>query len=144
MLWPILPEAPGLALCEELKLGYKWLLSKQVTNETLLYSSGNSEWVEVAQSCPTLCDPMDYTVHGILQARTLEWEAFPFSRGSSQPRDRTQVSCIAGRFFTNWAIREPCGDLNGKEIKKERIYIYTHTHTHTHMNSWFTSLYSRN
>ena len=43
--------------------------------------------VKVAHSCPTLCDPMDYTVHGILQARILEWVAFPFSRGSSQPRD---------------------------------------------------------
>ena len=62
--------------------------------------------MKVAQSCPTLCDPMDYTVHGILQARILEWVAFPFSRGSSQPRDQTQVSCIAGRFFTDWAIGE--------------------------------------
>ena len=44
--------------------------------------------------------PMDYTVHGILQARILEWVAFHFSRGSSQPRDRTQVSHIAGGFFT--------------------------------------------
>ena len=43
--------------------------------------------VKVAQSCPTFCDPMDYTVHGILQARILEWVAFPFSRGSPQPRD---------------------------------------------------------
>ena len=51
---------------------------------------------QVIQLCPTLCDPMDYRVHGILQARTLEWVAFPFSRGSSQPRDRTQVSRIAG------------------------------------------------
>ena len=57
--------------------------------------------VKVAQPCPTLCDPMVYTVHGILQARILEWVAFPFSRGSSQPRDRMQVSHIAGRFFTN-------------------------------------------
>ena len=48
--------------------------------------------VKVTQSCPTLCDPMDYTVHGILQARILEWIAVPFSRGSSQPWDRTQVS----------------------------------------------------
>ena len=48
--------------------------------------------VKVAQSCPTLCNPMDYTVHGILQARILEWVAFLFSRGSSQPRDWTQVS----------------------------------------------------
>ena len=62
--------------------------------------------VKVAQSCPTLCDSVDYTVHGILQARILEWVAFPFSRGSSQPRDQTQVSCIAGRFFTSWATRE--------------------------------------
>ena len=51
------------------------------------------------QSCPTLCDPMDYTVCGNLQARTLEWVAYPFSRGSSQPRDWTQVSHIAGRFL---------------------------------------------
>ena len=43
--------------------------------------------VKVAQSCLTLCDPMDYIVHGILQARILEWVAIPFSRGSSQPRD---------------------------------------------------------
>ena len=56
--------------------------------------------VRVAQSCPTLWDPIDYTVHGILQARILEWVAFPFSRGSSQPRDRTQVSRTAGGFFT--------------------------------------------
>ena len=46
-----------------------------------------SHKVKVAQLCPTLCDTMDYTVHGILQARILEWVAFPFSRGSSQPRD---------------------------------------------------------
>ena len=62
--------------------------------------------VKVAQSCLTLCDPMDYTVHGILQARILEWVAYPFSRGSSQPRDRILVSCIAGRFFTTRATRE--------------------------------------
>ena len=62
--------------------------------------------VKVSQSSPTLCDPMDYTVHGILQARILEWVAFPFSRGSSQPKDQTQVFLIAGGFFTNWAIRE--------------------------------------
>ena len=58
--------------------------------------------VKVSQSCPTLSDPMGYTVHGILQARILEWVAFLFfSRGSSQPRDRIQVSHIAGRFFTS-------------------------------------------
>ena len=57
--------------------------------------------VKVAQLCPTLCDPLDCAVHGILQARTLEWVAFPFSRGSYQPRDGTQVSRIAGRFLTS-------------------------------------------
>ena len=62
--------------------------------------------VKVTQSFPTLCDHMDYTVHKILQARILEWVAFSFSRGSSQPRDRTQVSHSAGRFFTSWATRE--------------------------------------
>ena len=56
------------------------------------------------QSCPTLCDPMDcsppgFSVHGILQARILKWVAISFSRGSSQPRDQTQVSRIAGRCF---------------------------------------------
>ena len=55
---------------------------------------------------PFPSDPMDYRVHGILQASILEWVAFPFSRGSSQPRDRTQVSRTAGGFFTTWAIRD--------------------------------------
>ena len=57
--------------------------------------------VKAAQSYPTLCNPIDYTVHGILQARILEWVAVLFSRGSSQRRDGTQVSRIAGRFFTS-------------------------------------------
>ena len=50
-----------------------------------------------------LCDPMDYTVHGILQAKILDWVAAPFTRGSSQPRDQTQVSHVAGGFFTSSA-----------------------------------------
>ena len=66
---------------------------------------------EVAQSCPTLCDPKDYSlpgssVHGIFQARVLEWVAIYFSPGSSRPRDRTRVSRILGRRFTVWATRE--------------------------------------
>ena len=60
--------------------------------------------VKVAQLCLTLCDPTDYTVHGILQARTMDCAAFPFSRGSSQSRNQT--SCTTGRFFTSWATRE--------------------------------------
>ena len=59
------------------------------------------EKVKVTQSCPTLCNPMDYIVHGILQARILEGVTFLFSRGSSQPRDLTLVSLIAGGFFTS-------------------------------------------
>ena len=55
---------------------------------------------------PQGCNPPGSSVHGILQARTLEWVAMPSSRGSSQPSDRTQGSCIAGRFFTIWATRE--------------------------------------
>ena len=63
----------------------------------------------VAQSCLPPCDPMDYrppvsSVHGILYARIMEWVAISFSRGSSWPSDRTRVSCIAGRFFTIWAL----------------------------------------
>ena len=65
--------------------------------------------VLVIQSCPTLwdstnCSPTGSSVHGILQARILEWVAIPFSRGFSWCRDLTWVSCLAGRFFTVWAI----------------------------------------
>ena len=65
--------------------------------------------VLVTQSCPNLCNPTDcslpgFSVHGILQATTLEWLALPFSRGSSRTRDQTLVSCVADRFFTIWAI----------------------------------------
>ena len=86
-------------------------------SNTAKYRMHNSEWksqvsedripyVKVTQSCLTPCDPMDCRVCRILQAGILEWVAMPFSRGSSQPRDRTRVSCIAGRFFTSWATRE--------------------------------------
>ena len=66
---------------------------------------------EVTQSCPTLCNPTDCSlpgssIHGILQARILEWVAVSFSRGSSRPRNRTHVSLIAGRRFNLWATRE--------------------------------------
>ena len=66
-------------------------------------------WSEVTQSCPTLCDPMDCSlsgssIHGIFQARVLEWIAISFSRGSSRPRNRTRVSCTAGRRFTREAL----------------------------------------
>ena len=67
--------------------------------------------VNMTQSYPTLCDPMNYSlpgssVHGILQARILEWVTVPFSKEPSQPRDQIQVSHIAGTFFTIWATAE--------------------------------------
>ena len=73
-------------------------------NIEVMNSESESE-SEVAQSGPTLCDPMDYSlpgssVHGIFQAIVLEWIAISFSRGSSRPRDRTQVSRIVDRRFT--------------------------------------------
>ena len=77
----------------------------------MIHTSEKKKWKLVTRSCLTLCDPMNCRqpgsfVHGILQARILEWVAIPFSRRSSQPRDWTWVSCIASRFFTNWAPRE--------------------------------------
>ena len=81
-----------------------------------------------AQLCPTLCDAVDcsppgFSVHGILQARILEWVATPSSRGSSWPRNQTQVSCIAGRFFTVWANREAQGKVKtmGCWLQKARL-----------------------
>ena len=67
--------------------------------------------VKVTQSCPTLCNPTDHTVRGILQSRILERVAFPFSRASSQPRDRTRVSCFAGRFFMTVPPGKPRRDV---------------------------------
>ena len=93
--------------------------------------------VLVTQPCLTLCDPMDYSlpgssVHRILQARILEWVAIHFSRGSSRPRDQTQVSSIADTFFTIWATREVFlnkkffnvffnNNLKNKQKRKERL-----------------------
>ena len=82
-----------------------WLLYNVVLASAVQWSESALK-VKVAQSRPTLCDPMDCSlpgssVHGILLARILEWVAITFSRESSQPRDQTQVSCIADGFFTS-------------------------------------------
>ena len=100
------------------------------------------KWSEVSQSCPTLCDPIDCSlsgssVHGIFQARVLEWIAISFSRGSSRPRNRIRVSHIAGRCLTVWATREACLLYHNKKWlwckrwneKKERD-IQTQRHMH--------------
>ena len=76
--------------------------------------------VKVAQLCLNLCNPMDYTIHEILQARILEWVAFPISRGSSQSRDQTQVSCIADRVFTSWATGVGLNPIGCCLFKKRR------------------------
>ena len=97
--------------CLENPHGQRSLVGLQrVGNDWVTKHSGRWK-CESLSSCLTLCNLMDCSlpdssVHGILQARILEWIAIPFSRGSSQPRDRTWVSCTAGRFFTVWATRE--------------------------------------
>ena len=63
--------------------------------------------------------PPGSSVHGILQARVLEWVAIPFSRGSSRPRDQTHVSCSAGWFFTIWATREAPGGTGGVTCQRD-------------------------
>ena len=78
-----------------------WLIKQSIPRGKI--AEQPIDGLKVTQSCPTLCNPMNYTIHGILQARILEWVAFPFSRGSSHPRDWTQASHIAGSFFTSWA-----------------------------------------
>ena len=95
-----LPD-PGIKLASPALAGrlYPWATWKPTPG---------SMCVSVVQSCSTLCNSLHCSfpgssVQGILQARILEWVASPFSRGSSQPRDQTQVSPIAGRFFTIWA-----------------------------------------
>ena len=88
----------------------------------------------VAQLYPTLCDPMDCSspgssVHGVLQARILEWVATPFSRGSSQHRDRTQVSHMAGRFFTVWATTEALKPVRTEVIQ---VHVFQSNHCSSH------------
>ena len=80
-----------------------WGASRRLGKHTQMHHNTGKVKVKVAQLCPTLCNPMDYTVHGILQARILDWVAFLFFRGSSQCRNWTQVSCIVGGFFISWA-----------------------------------------
>ena len=80
-------------------------------SRNLEFGMNNYQIVFVDQSCPNLCNPMDSSLsgsslHGIFQARMLEWVAIPFSRGSSQSKDRTQLSHITGRFFTIWATKK--------------------------------------
>ena len=99
-----------------------------LSSSSILWLCKNMHWQSISESVshsvgPTLCDPMDYRVHGILQARILEWVAVPFSRGFSQPRDRTQVSYIAGGFFTSWATGKPKNTGVGSLSLRQRIFL---------------------
>ena len=92
-----------------------------------IYTFGGGSVVQFAKLYRTLCEPMDCSppgssVHGILQTRIVEWVAIPFSRGSSRPRDQTQVYCIAGRFFTIWATREAPTITERLEKRTEERY----------------------
>ena len=96
----------------QLRLCDSWGCKESGTTEQLNWLTDCLWLVRVlaVQSCPTLCDPMDCSppgssVHGILQAKILEWVVIPFSRASSWPRDLTRVFHIADKFFTIWATR---------------------------------------
>ena len=94
------------------------------------------------QTCPTLCDPVEYSppgffVHEILQARILEWVAIPSSRDSSRPKDQTHVSCITGRFFSHWATWEAHhydGRFSVFEFLLFLLYMCCHHIRHIYMN----------
>ena len=114
----------------------KWCLEHSMCSNVLIvvYLSFHSERKkesEVAQLCPTLCNPVDCSLpgssfHGILQARVLEWVAISFSRGSSQLRDQTRVSHIPGRHFNLRAIRE--AHISNSEGKVFLVEIETQRH----------------
>ena len=107
-----------------LNIGAKFSKYTSKSNSKIYQKS--YKWSEVAQLCPTLCDPVDCSlpgssVHWIFQAIVLEWIAISFSRGSYQHRDRTQVSCIAGRFFTVWATREALSKFQFSSVQLSSV-----------------------
>ena len=109
ILFPEIMKIVFLSVCEKVE-GFYLCMQIIIDGFWNLQVAFPFHW-RLAQSYPTLCSPMDCnlsgsSVHGIFQARVLEWVAISFSTGSSQPRDQTQVSCIAGSHFTIWAPRE--------------------------------------
>ena len=123
-------------------LQYCKVISLQLIKINGKKKSSSDFFLLVAQSCPTPCNPMDSSppgpsVCGILLARILEWGAISFSRESSWPRDRTQVSCITGRFFTIWAT------LYLNYLQPVHLLIAwtqdNHNYTHLLMFSWTLS-----
>ena len=114
--WTVASSIHGIFQAKSTGVGCHCLLQPMTTEEFAKCDSRDFffSFVSVclvAQSCPTLCDLIDCSppgssVHGILQARILEWVAIPFSNGSSWPRNWTQVSCITDRFVTVWTTRK--------------------------------------
>ena len=99
--------------------------------------------VTVTQSCLTLFNPMDYTVHGILQARILERVVFPFSRGSSQARDRNQVSHIAGGFFNTDDLGIGGEVLSYVSYSMQLRIHFSNSHEYTNLRSSHEYTYSQ-
>ena len=103
-----------------------YLLTANIDRKSIIEFLGQSLRVKVFQSCSTLWDPMDYTVNENLQSRILEWVVFPFSRGSTQPRNWTQVSYIADGFFTIWTTREDL-NFNLRDLNQWFNYFSSHS-----------------
>ena len=97
------------------------------SNKTVLFLK-----VKVAQSYLTLCDPMDYTVHGLLQARILEWVAFPFSKGSSQSRDQQSKKTILFYFTQNSVSEFLFGTCKQRQNFSNITYLLPNTHSYVH------------
>ena len=136
IVWP--PDVKRWLTGKDPDAGKDWRQKEKRTAEDELV--GWHHWLDghrsdVPQSCPTLCDPMDcsppgFSIHGIFQAWVLEWVAISFSRGSSWPRDWTQVSRIAGRGFTIWATRvSPDNLLKENEFRLiyHKIFFFIHS-----------------
>ena len=131
--WKILKE---MGIPDHLTCLLRNLYAGQEATVRTGHGTTESEKKVKSQSCLTLCDPVDCSlpvssVHGIFQARVLEWVAISFSRGSSQPRDQTWVSHTAGRHFTIWAT----GSKQEKEYVKA-IYCHPAYVTYMQSTSW--------
>ena len=122
-IFPAQGSKLGLQHCRPIVYWLWYQGSPGRANLLALHMDSISEWKSLSRV--QLCDLMDYTVQGILQARILERVAFPFSRGFSQSRDRTQVSHNAGGFFTSWTSREATiSETNGLFLFLGQLYFY--------------------
>ena len=135
LCWIVLSQC----LKELIPCGHSSLITSSESPSRSTFSKVGFSWsfsirskVKVVQLCPALCSPVAYIVHGILQARILEWVAFPFSRGSSQPRDWTQVSHIAGRFFTTASPGKPKATFSSVRFSRSVVSDSLQPHESQH------------